>query len=258
MSEQIPTQLALPMTNQPIQIWERIELVIGEGPESGLFSCRVEDFIGSGIVISKPEFVEGHSLLRENADVLVLLTRDDAVYQFRSKITTIKKEESRQFLLSLPTSVKRVQRRQHVRIDVCEKMSFAHIRPNLAHDDLMDRITWYDTVTINISAGGLLIDVMEDEGKNVEDDILLLRIPFFDDVSLPGMVVGKCCRWFKVERKLKCGLEFVLAKDLHRYLSNDELDRLPSSVRQFSVRGQSRLADYIFKQQIHLRNKGLL
>lgn len=257
----MPTQLALPQTNQPIVIWERMELVIGEGSESGLYSCRVEDFIAGRIVISKPEFVEGHSLLRENAEVLVLVTRADAVYQFRSRITTSKEGEVRQFQLSPPTNVKRVQRRQHVRIDVREKVSYARVRRYLHKDDLMDHLIWHDTLTNNISAGGVLIDIVDVDGKGDEskqDDIFLLEIPFFDSVNLPGIVLAKNCRVFEFEHQLMCGLEYILTKNLHKYLSKVELARLPSTVKQFSVRGQSRLADYVFKQQIDLRNKGLL
>lgn len=84
-STHIPT-IAGPGGLKPLRVWEKIELLVGDGDSAGHYLARIEDFINGGIVITEPEFLSGNSLMRENADIMVVVCREDAMYQFASTI----------------------------------------------------------------------------------------------------------------------------------------------------------------------------
>ena len=94
--------LEIPHLAQPLKLWERIELIVGEGDSSGHYWSRVEDFINDGILISEPEFLGGNTLLREKCEVMVVITRTDAAYRFYSRIRTFSNQGGRKLLLRPP------------------------------------------------------------------------------------------------------------------------------------------------------------
>jgi c-di-GMP-binding flagellar brake protein YcgR len=240
---------------QTLKLWDQLEILVGDGERRGKYRARIEDFMNGGIVINTPEFVDGDTLLRNGVDVLVSVCREDASYQFWSKIKQATGASRELYFLSPPRDIRRVQRRQFVRIEVDEKLQYSRIIPTLEFQYYEDRAVWHDSRTRDISGGGALIELVEPIRVG---ELLLLRMALFPDLALPELVVALCRRIVGRGRKALAGVEFITDKRLFKYFKVDELRRLPETVREFDTHAQDRLVNYVFRKQIQMRNKGLL
>ena len=241
--------------SQPLRVWEKIELQVGDGPEAGRYLARIQDFINGGIVITDPEFLSGNLLLRENSTVAVIVNRNDAMYQFFSTIKRAIGKGGRQFILSPPRRYERVQRRMFARVNMQTKLSYSRIVPLGDWQSYDDRLTWHHTWTINVSAGGTLFRAADELPPNA---LLLLRMEYLKELQLPEVVVAEARRCARAESEWQCGARFLLAEMLPAHLEPRELSALPASIRRFDRNAQNRLASAVFTLQIELRKKGLL
>jgi len=248
-------QITLPQSNQPIRLWEKIQIVVGDDVNTGTYVARIEDIVSEGIIISNPEFVSGNTRLRDNCEVRGLLTREDAVYQFFARIKKISIKGVGYFLLTDPESFSRVQRRQYVRLELFRDITYTVIKKD-RKDSLTKRtLNWQQAKTLNISGGGVLIKCQEVIKRNI---ILLLKSKLFIEIGLPVTISCVCRRSFKDEQTYNCGLEFIRCDRLLDYFTRSELDQLPESIRFFDHTAQNKLVTYVFQQQIDMRKKGLL
>ncbi len=248
-------ELTLPHLSQPLKLWEKLELVTGEGNEAGIYTARIEDFLGEGIVISSPEYIKGSTLLRENAEVRILFTKEDAAYQCYSRIKKHPVSGKNFYLLTPPRNVKRVQRRQFVRIDMHEQLRYARISPVMEWENYAERLEWTQTTTINMSGGGLLLKL---NGELELLDRVFVQVSLFPGQGLPETVAGIVRRVLTIEKQMMAGIEFIVGEHLGEFFKSTDIKRMPASVTRFNYRAQNRLASYIFQQEIELRKKGLL
>jgi len=246
------TELCLPQLAQPLKLWEKIELVIGEDSTAGHYVSRIEDFVEDGILIDKPEMVGGSTLLRDNADIAVIVTKDDAVYQFFCRV---RKQDNGRFFLTMPDRVKRVQRRRFVRIDMSDDILYALAPSPTREGQVGDFLKWHTGYGLNLSGGGILLRTSE---EIAEDDIVLMKIPVFCELRLPEIVATVCRRVIADKDQFHYGMEFAEVNAMRRYFPPKYLRRLPQSVKEFNHHIQAILVDYVFKHQISLRQKGLL
>ncbi len=248
-------ELTLPRLTQPLILWEKLELIVGEGTQAGHYTTRIEDFSGRAIVISPPEFIGGHTLLSDRAEVMILITRDDAIYQCYSRITRYPASEKKLFLLVPPQGIKRVQRRQFVRVEVFERIEYARIINLPEWENRENLPKWYQSLTSDISGSGVLMSADEDTKPG---DLLLLKIGVFPEQNLPEIMAAVCRRVFTQDDQVMAGVEFLTVDRLTRHFSIDDLKRLPRSIQDFDRGSQNRLVNYVFQRQIELRQKGLL
>jgi len=240
---------------QPLRVWEKIEILVGEGADIGKYVSRIEDFINNGILITQPEFVDGRTLLREGVSVTVRVTRDDAAYQFNSTIKQFSAHNQKYLILTPPKNIQRVQRRLFVRVDMSDRVIYSNLAPVLSNHKNAENLKWQETNSLDISGGGMLIR-LQDEVK--VKDLLLLKIGYFIKSDLPEYVVALCKRTCKKNNKLCAGLEFIRSDQLDRYLKRKQQKVLPSAIRDFDYIVQDKLVNLIFHKQIELRQKGLL
>lgn len=248
-------QVSLLQLSQPLKLWEKLEIVVNEGDETGRYLARIEDFSEEGIVISRPEFVRGGALLRQNRDVIVEVTREDAAYQFYSCIRRVTTHAKTIYLLTFPVDARRLQRRRFVRIDIYKRVSYANLTRHKREHNVGDWVTWQESSIVNISGGGMLIKADENLAPR---DLLLVKIDFFPEIGLPDTIAAICRRTFRQENGFLVGIEFLLSQRLGHYFKKGEFKNLPQSVRDFDPTAQNKLVVYIFHQQIELRKKGLL
>lgn len=244
-------QLMLPSLSEPLRLWERIEIIIGEDDKKGLYLARIEDFVDDGIVISSPEFRAGGTLLRDNSEVVVLVVKEDAIYQFYSLLFTKESNGSRIFILTLPRDLQRIQRRQYVRIDAVNAVEVA----NLGAQRMLPPKLWHKTVSMNISGGGMLIKSPEDL---TPPDILLVKTELFTTLQIEQPIAAICRRSFYKDEDHYSGIEFVRGDDLPHHIYTDEMKLLPQTALGFDHVAQNHLVTYVFQQQIELRKKGLI
>jgi c-di-GMP-binding flagellar brake protein YcgR len=248
-------ELAIPRLSQPLKLWEKLELVVGEGDEAGLYWTRIEDFINDGIIVAAPQYIKGQTLLRDGCDVMIIITRQDAAYKCYSRIRSLGSKDDNRYLLSPPRRVDRVQRRSTVRIEMLTRIQYADLVPVMEWEDFEDRCEWHESASVDISAGGVLMKAVSEVGV---DQRLLLKIDLFAEIDLPEIVAGVVRRTVEGKQQRLVGVEFITAEALDKIFKAEELQRLPKSVRAFNRRAKDRLTNYIFQRQIEMRQKGLL
>jgi c-di-GMP-binding flagellar brake protein YcgR len=239
-----------------VQIWERLQLTIGDDAEQGVYSCRVSDIKEDRLIISRPVFEYGHTLMTDNRPVTASFTRADAAYSFRAHLKEMTPKSADAMYLLDPGEVSRIQRRRFVRLDLGVPFRYAVLpRPIRAAVSLTDQP--YDSVrTINISAGGVLIPV----GKQASAGSILILVATDNRLKkLPKFLLGVCRQYRTLDNnRTVAGLEFMLNEYIDRYFSADELRFVPDEVSHFDFRAQNDLAGELFAEQLVLRQKGLL
>jgi c-di-GMP-binding flagellar brake protein YcgR len=242
-------------SNELLKVWDKVTLYVGDEDAQGEYEARIEDFIAGGIIITRPVFVSGQTLLRNGISVEVCFTREDATYQFVSKIQRQDFQGRQQTLLSPPRRIKRVQRRRFVRIDCSSRASYAQVTPMLDWENWKDRLKWTKSFCVNISAGGAMIRT---DSRPEEGIPLLLRLALFEKWELPEIVAVVCRRHEKRDANWFAGVEFILDDRLDKHLDKNLLLRLPESISSFNIKVQNRLVTRIFNEQIAMRRKGIL
>jgi len=239
-----------------LKVWEKVRIIAGEGSAAGVFEARVEDIVDEGIVVTHPQLVSGSVLLREDLAVRVQITREDAAYQFTSVIRSHgDKSIGRRAILTPPMNFRRVQRRQFSRIDIVSKVDYTRFRATADWNDWRNGHTWHRTRSFNISAGGILLKVTR---KVATNSLLILKVDLMRQVGLPEMILAVCCRECTRNASLCCGVRFLLASELHRYIDQKVLRKMPRELKEFDTHFQDRLVMHLFHKQIELRQKGLL
>lgn len=248
-------QYALRHSDDPLKVWEKIEIVVGEGSEAGHYSARIEDFNDSGIVITPPEFDHGSALLKDGSGCTVVLMRDDAVYQYNTQIRMQKTARVKFYVIGPPKNVKRVQRRQFVRIEMLQKIRYAIVDSADNDSSESDELSWNDGTIVNLSGGGVLLK--NDNGIK-QGTLVVLNMSFLTEYDLPDMIVAVCKRSFKDNGTHMSGFEFLRNNQLKRACNSAQLKRLPESVRAFDNLAQNEMINFVFRRQIELHQKGLL
>ena len=118
--------MQLPQVVEPLKVWDKLEIVVGDDDKKSVYFSRIEDFDHEGLVVTAPEFQYGDTLLRDNCDVVVMVTKGDAIYLMSSEISRYQKSSKNLYFLAKPSHIKRVQRRDFVRIDYLEDASYLH------------------------------------------------------------------------------------------------------------------------------------
>lgn len=244
-------QLTLPQISEPLKLWEKLEIIVSDGDTKGQYLARIEDFFEDGIVISAPEFQEGNTLLRDNCEVIVLVIKEDAVYQFYATLSRLGISDNDMCVLSLPREIRRVQRRQFVRIELVSSIAYADVGSKNFPDD----VTWHDSVSLNVSGGGMLIRSHTDVDA---PNILLLKADILGELGISQPIAAICRRSYLVDGHHHSGIEFIRNDSLSHHFYREELAKLPRSVEAFDHKAQNTLVTYVFQKQIELRKKGLL
>ncbi len=239
-------------SDYPFDIWEKLEIVVEEKGKSGVYIARINDFDANGIVITQPEWTRGRKLMVSNTKVFVRFVKSDAMYQFPARTRPLKGKMADMLQLYDIGSIRRLQRREFVRIDYLSKMTFTVLK-NL--NDANQEYKWLPSQTKNISAGGLL---MQANNQIEAGNLLLLKINNYSAMGIPRFVVAICRRIISEGEALFAGVEFVIAEELHKYFKPEELAKLPVQVKKFDIHNQNKLVRFIFEEQIEERKKGLL
>ncbi len=238
------------------QIWERLRVTVGSEKSEGIYTCRVSDIQKDRLIISRPQFERGNSLLADNRTVTVYSTRADAAYAFSARIKeTQPKSQDVMYLLDLGP-VRRVQRRRFVRLLKVIPIKHKILQRPLTRPIVLPSSGSVKSKTLDLSAGGALIEVKD---EIVPESLLLLVLGPCDLKNLPPHMLA-VCRHGRVNElgQRVAGLEFILQEDIRRYLSESELKQLPEALTRFDDHMQNGLVSEIFAEQLMMRKKGLL
>ncbi len=251
-----PTEIVASLpASQPLKVWERLCLVVGDDHDAGIYIARIEDFMGGNIVITSPEYVQGNTLLRDGVAVIVQVTREDAVYQFHSQIRQRSLGGANRGYLAPPTHLERVQRRRFVRIPVTQAVHYRRVASPLVEQVKCDRTDCQRATTIDISGGGAFVRLPEALAVR---DLIVMQLDFLKKAGVTDCLLAVCQRAVNDKQGMAAGVEFVLANELSSHFTSAECRLLPQGVGRFDVAAQNKLVSFIFGEQISMRKKGLL
>ena len=239
-----------------VGIWERLQLHTGLAGSEGVYSCRVADIYPDRLMISRPIFDYGHSLLADNRRVDVTFTRADAAYTFTARLQESEPRSSESMFLTELGEVHRFQRRRFVRLDISEPVGYQLFRRPLTAPVSISAAAFRFSRSINISAGGMLLLVSDDVKAG---DLMLLDFTRASIQQFPRNAVA-ICRHNRpdIENGPAAGVELLLSEDITLHLSPGETTHLPEVATRFDIRRQNALVAELFALQVSLRHKGLL
>lgn len=238
-----------------LQVWERLTVLVGQGASQGIYAARVENLINGGIVITQPELLQGETLLREQMPVAVQITRQDAIYEFLSQVHRLVHDGASRVVLTPPKSMRRVQRRLFVRIELRRPMKYALLGAAFSADGEGFAPSWTVSQLVDLSAGGLLMEIADELLPNT---ILMVQSAAFADLGLPTELLATVQRLDRNKSKSLAGVRFILTEDIDKQLAGYPIERIPSNAMQYDRATQNKVVGHIFQQQIKLRQKGLL
>ncbi len=243
-------------TPQSVQVWERLEIMVGESGREGIYSSRVSDISGGCLTISRPDYLRGKTLLSNNRTVVVTFTRSDAAYSFSARIMEQEPKSDVEMNLVELGKIARVQRRRFVRIEKMSKILYSVIPRPLSQKLVHSNNQFQTSFSHNISAGGILIPVNQ---KVKTGQILALDMRHNELESITSYITA-VCRHVRVDDKKRnlAGLEYILQEDLDQYFTPGEIKQLPENYTNFNIQSQNGLTQSVFAEQLALRQKGLL
>lgn len=202
-----------------------VELVALEGPYSGRYKTRIEE-VGERLITVGVPFFEGEVIpLREGTKVQLTFWDETAAYSFEAKIMQRIAVPIPLFVLELPDSVDKVQRRNFVRVPVLFPITFRLVtREGLSN--------LYKGTMSDLSGGGMRFSTTE----LIENKSLLytqLTLPN-GDLSTPAIV-------HRVEKM----------EDIKRYSVSVEFHDIAERERDKIIR-------CVFEVQRALRKKGMV
>lgn len=237
-----------------VSIWDKVEIILNEADKQGVYISRIEDIRRDGLIASRPDFVNGTSLLRSNAHVYIQYSRPDAMYRFAAILRPIPGDTDGKVHLFSLGRIERVQRREFVRILKRIDLIYSLLK-NSSSGFLMDSLIWHNSYSRDISAGGISMRVNDD----IRDgDILLIRINEYNIIGLPRYVAVICRRIFAREDFRFGGLEFITKTKLLKHFRPEEIRKLPPAVKRFDDMVRNRMVRYVFDEQVKERQKGII
>jgi len=203
-----------------------VELIVPEGEYEGKYRTRIED-VGERIILVGSPFINGDIIpLRIGTKLKLIFWDELSAYSFSTKIKQRIAEPIHMFVLTMPDSILRVQRRNFVRVTAIKPITFQTV----TSEGLSDSIKG---TTLDLSGGGLRFlteQLVEDKSiLNVQ-----LALPK-GDMQIPVLV----CRSDKIEDSKP-----------QRYCVSTEFYEIQERDRDQIIR-------YIFQIQREMRKKGL-
>jgi c-di-GMP-binding flagellar brake protein YcgR len=237
-----------------LELWEKLEIIVEGDERFSLYVTRVEDIDDGFILTSRPTLVEGNHLLTENRPVYLQYSRPDALYRFRARMSTPRNGRAGQVQFTDFGTIQRVQRREFARVEMKLELKYCVIKTDGIVLD-KNNTFWYDSYTLNASAGGLLMKV---HNKMEVGDIIVIRIAEYHQMGIPRLVSAVCCRVTNINERKFAGVQFLTDDRLKKHFGDEELRRLPPQPTRFTRLIQNKMVKFIFEEQIKRRQKGLL
>ncbi len=199
-------------------------------PAGATYECTVRQVTGGGMRLSVPRR-DGAVLEVEPGDALQMFTMlHGRVYRFRASVRLVEAGDADSIVVDLPSEAERTERRAFYRL-------VTRIVPRVAVvlDDAGDEVQPVNAVVLDISGGGMLLQVreaipsgarlrivMELEGEPLELEMLVQAL----SVQRPSLSA----------QHYRVNCEFI------------EADR----------RDRERVVRYIYRQQVEMRRRGVI
>jgi c-di-GMP-binding flagellar brake protein YcgR len=236
----------------PLGLWDEVELAIEKDGRCGHYISRVVDVISDGIVLIEPIWSRGDKFQLSEIIADVQFVKSDALYRFKARVRSFHDEYIKRCLLYEISDISRVQRRQYSRINYATSLKYKIIGGT---EDVAVNNNWADSISANLSAGGMLFEV---DNRMKKDDLLLLRVNNIETLNIPGTIVARCRRLIPSDKNALAGVEFIIReKRSDAAIANNY--NLPANINgDFDAGAQNRLARFVFQEQVREYNKRMV
>lgn len=202
-----------------------VELIALEGKYEGHYRTRIEE-VGEKLLLVGAPFDNGELVpLREGTKVKLTFWDETAVYSFEGKIMQRIAVPVPMFVLELPDTVDKVQRRNYVRVPALFPIMFRMV----TREGLSDL---YQATMIDLSGGGLRFSTRE----RIENKSLL-----YIQISLPTGEIQSPVRVIRVEK-----------------IEDTKLYSVSTEFYEISERERDKIIRCVFDKQRAMRKKGLV
>lgn len=204
-----------------------LELDVLEGVYKGKYRSQVEE-MGEKILVIGAFYEQGEVVpLREGTKVKLTYWDELAAYSFEAVIMQRIAIPLPMFVLALPDSIARIQRRSYVRIPIAYPMTFRIV----LEDGVSDK---YEGVMLDLSGGGVRFRFKTQ--IFMEQDSLLEA-----NIFLPDEILQASLRVIRVDE----------SENNSEYIVSGEFFNI-------SERQRDQIVRFVFKIQRELRKKGLI
>lgn len=235
-----------------LQVWDTLELDIGDGCESSRYQAQVKTLDDDQITLERPVRITGTLPLQKERAVTATFVRDDAVYSFDSRITG--HPSGGVIVIESPTAVERIQRRGFFRVPVDFPVSIWLPEQTGESGDIAisDEI---EVRCVNISGNGMLIQCKDPVPCR---HYAMIRFEVDRDCAQIA-TLGRVLRLInRSDHELCGGLEFYTAREAESRIPDDLLAQLPVEFRNFSERDRETLINQLLSRQVAMRQRGML
>ncbi|MEE9554261.1 MAG: flagellar brake protein [candidate division Zixibacteria bacterium] len=237
----------------PIELWERLTLTLEKNGKRTEFITRVEDIKVNSFMLEMPVRQSGAATLSKGDEVEVCYNKKDASYIFKASITDLFGGENNSVALCVNGEVSREQRRRFVRLDISGNIFFRIIdSSDSGEGGLSPQVPG---TLLNISAGGILFETQSslDEGALAVLSFSLKGRETLDNVLSAVKRVEPLD-----DNTYLVGAEFVTEDNLADFGLESLKNILPPGTGTFDENLQKLVVQFIYKQQVELRQKGML
>lgn len=185
-----------------LRVNQRIEILVWEGDKSEQYPSRIEALERDRFIVGAPMWNGVPVRLPLGTSVEVALMTPVAMYEFATIVVGCADRPVPTLTLMYPNAVNRIQRRQFVRV---EDALPVHVGSP----------TSLDAITINVSGGGVLLNLKSPQGEEPpvgEEWHLELYLP---DQSEPLYSIGRVLRAQRApgSERVQVALEFVQIRE---------------------------------------------
>ena len=237
----------------PIELWDKVTLMFEKDGHRAEFLTRIEDIRKNSFIIEMPLRQSGSATLSKGDEVEVSYNKKDATYTFKANIADLFENESGSAELTVESDISRVQRRRFVRLDISGNIFFRVLESAETPDGSIS--PQYPGSLLNISAGGILFETGSAPGNN---DLLVVSFALKGNENLEN-ILSVAKRIEKLEENLYLvGAEFITDNNLSDHGLEQLRSLLPQGTGTFDEKLQKLVLQFIYKQQVELKKKGLL
>lgn len=233
-----------------VQLWDRLELRFEFGGQESVYLARVHDRSPEFLTIDRPTWLSGVPALSIGAGFTATFLRPDAAYSFESRLVDEVDSPPHGWRLEYPGEVERQQRRRSYRLAV--DLPLAVVPLDVAHRSPLVEVLGQ---AVDLSTCSLRLRLPQE--LEVEQIVLMrLELPEANqELTLVGRVKRICPQ---EETDCDYGVEFYTRKELEQVFTHSELEALPAEYTTFNEKNRTVLANYIFAEQVRLRQQGRL
>lgn len=236
-----------------MDLWERLILVTEKGGSRSEFLTRLEDIKQDSYIFEMPIRQSGSASLSKGDIVEVSYNKKDAAYTFKASIKDLFEGESSSIEVEKLTDASRIQRRRFVRLDISGDIDLRILESPDSNEGSVSQK--FHGSLLNISAGGVLF---ETETKIDADSLLILDFTLKGHYPLNNILAVVKRAEIIDDNIYIVGSEFISNENRARYGLETLGDFLPPGTGTFDDNLQKLMVQFIYKQQVELRKKGIL